>query len=84
MVSERQKFILRWGLPPLCIGLSALYGWDVALTSFALTVTTIIYDECSLAGHWVGKNTCNIFGYVTFEVGATKLMGQLHAILLRC
>jgi len=76
-ISERSVFFLRLGLVPFCIGLSAIYGWDVALTSALLTVTTIVYDEFSLAGHWVGKNACNILGYTSFEIGATKVMGQL-------
>ena len=41
----------------------------------------LIYDEVGLAGHWVGKNLCNVFGYLTFEIGATKIMGTLLQIL---
>lgn len=58
------------------MGLSTLYGQDVAMASAALTLTTIAYDECALASHWIGKNACNIAGYVTFEIGASKLMGE--------
>lgn len=76
LISEINSLYLRWGLPLLCIGLSSIYGRDVMLTSVAMTVTTIVYDELSMAGHWLGKNLCNISGYVTFEIGATKLMGK--------
>ena len=75
LITNRQMVALRWLLPPLCVALSAAYGWDVAAASAGLTATTIVYDEFSLAGHWIGKNACNIAGYVTFELGATKIMG---------
>ncbi|KZP16619.1 hypothetical protein FIBSPDRAFT_912253 [Athelia psychrophila] len=75
MISERNMFIMRWVLPPLCVAVSLAFGRDVALTSIALTLTTVVYDEFALAGHWVGKNACNIAGYVSFEIGATKIMG---------
>lgn len=84
LVNDKQKLLLRWGLPPFCIALSAFYGWDVAAASAALTATTIVYDEFSLAGHWIGKNACNIGGYVSFEIGATKIMGQLSSLHLPC
>ncbi|KAF7965238.1 hypothetical protein HWV62_27656 [Athelia sp. TMB] len=80
MIGARHMYIMRWALPPLCIALSVMYGRDVVLTSIALTVTTVVYDGCSLAGHWIGKNACNISGYVTFEIGATKIMGAQSAL----
>lgn len=75
---------MRWVLPPLCVAVSLAFGRDVALTSIALTLTTVVYDEFALAGHWVGKNACNIAGYVSFEIGATKIMGEPpHVAYLR-
>lgn len=81
MISERHMLIMRWVLPPLCVAVSTMFGWDVALTSVALTITTVIYDEFGLAGHWIGKNACNIAGYVSFEIGATKIMGELPYVV---
>lgn len=56
----------------------------MVFASVLLTVTTIVYDEFVLAGHWIGKNACNIGGYASFELGATKVMSkskQLHRSL---
>ena len=53
------------------------YGWDVAFTSALLTATTIAYNEFTLAGHLVGKSACNMLGYISFEIGATKVMSKL-------
>ncbi|TDL18470.1 hypothetical protein BD410DRAFT_728472 [Rickenella mellea] len=79
-ISRSQASKLRWSLVPICIGFSACYGWDVVLANAFLTLTTIMYDELGFAGHWLGKNFCNIFGYVTFEIGATKIIGTSTAL----
>ncbi|KAK7055244.1 hypothetical protein R3P38DRAFT_2499556, partial [Favolaschia claudopus] len=68
--------ILRWALVPTCIGLSALYGANLALASASLTAITTAYNELKLAGHWFGKNLSATFGYTVFGIGATKLMGK--------
>lgn len=81
-ISERDAIRLRLGLVPFCIGLSLFYGWDVALASTLLTITTIIHDDFALAGHWVGKNACTMLGYISFEIGATKIMGIRISYLL--
>lgn len=74
-VSLEEAFCLRVCLIPICLGVSCMYGRSVFLTSAGLTSTMILYDEIGCAGHWFGKNLCNVFGYLTFEVGATKIMG---------
>ena len=78
----RQNFRETRRPPP--IGAGSPLHWSVChlwlgccLASALLTATAVIYDEFSLAGHWVGKNVCNILGYTSFEIGATKVMGQL-------
>ncbi|KZO90321.1 hypothetical protein CALVIDRAFT_547615 [Calocera viscosa TUFC12733] len=77
--SQRVTFIqaqkLRWALVALCLTYSLSFGVDVALVSVVLTLTMIVYDEVGLAGHWAGKNICAVYGYGTFEIGATKIMG---------
>lgn len=75
-ISEQNVALLRAFLVPFCILFSASFGLDVAAASVLLTITTIVYDEFKLAGHWLGKNFCNIGGYVSFQIGATKIMGK--------
>lgn len=75
-VSYEDAMVIRICLIPLCLWISSLHGWDVALCSISLTITMIVYDEFQLAGHWIGKNLCNVPGYLSFEVGATKIMGK--------
>ncbi|KAM5543797.1 hypothetical protein V8D89_002414 [Ganoderma adspersum] len=75
-ISEPQIVVLRWMLVAACFASSALHGVDLMLTTLGLFLTTFAYDEFGLAGHCLGKNLCNIGGYATFEIGATKLMGS--------
>lgn len=67
---------LRWSLIPICLAVSARHGKEVVLASATLTVTTLLYDEAGLAGHFIGKSLCAVPGYVTFEVGATRILGM--------
>lgn len=69
---------LRWLLAILCTAISGLSGREVSGASISLTLTTIIYDELGVAGHWVGKNLCGVLGYTTFEVGATMIIGNAN------
>ena len=75
-INEQQAVILRWILVVACFASSALHGVDLMLTTLGLFLTTFIYDELGFAGHYFGKSLCNIAGYITFEIGATKLMGE--------
>ncbi|TFK38914.1 UbiA prenyltransferase family-domain-containing protein [Crucibulum laeve] len=68
--------ILRWALVPLCMLHSARYGKGVTFASGLLTITTVVYDEFGGAGHWIGKNASAVFGYGSFEIGATIIMGN--------
>ena len=74
-VSSVHAGLLRISLVPICLFISGFHGWDVVFTSAGLTMTMVIYDELNLASHWIGKNVCNVSGYLTFEIGATKIMG---------
>ena len=74
-VTEHQAFVLRWVTVAACFACSALHGPDLVLTTLGLFLTTRAYDEGGLSGHYLGKSLCNIGGYTTFEIGATKLMG---------
>ena len=78
-ITEEQAFILRWIVVAMCTWYSAAHGVDLVLVTLGLFVTTFLYDEMGLAAHHVGKNFCNIGGYTTFEIGATKLMGMPNA-----
>ncbi|EJD55623.1 hypothetical protein AURDEDRAFT_50725 [Auricularia subglabra TFB-10046 SS5] len=75
-VTESQAAVLRWVLFIVCMVLSACYGRDVALVSLALTATMYGYDEMGLAHHWVGRSIANVAFYATFELAATKIMGE--------
>ncbi|KAJ7618380.1 UbiA prenyltransferase family [Roridomyces roridus] len=74
-VTKSQAFVLRWFTVGGCLLWSASYGAGILLISATLFATTFIYDEMGAAGHFIGKNFCNIGGYVAFESGATLIMG---------
>ena len=80
-VSLGDAYRLRLLLIPLCLSISGTHGGEVLATSAGLTTTSIVHDELGLAGHWVGKNLCNMLAYLTFEIGATKIMGTLLRIV---
>ena len=82
-VSERKARLLRWLVVLACLTLSASIGLDLLCVTLGLLLTTFLYDEMGLAGHYIGKNLCNIGGYTTIEIGATKLMGTF-AIRISC
>ncbi|TBU28077.1 UbiA prenyltransferase family [Dichomitus squalens] len=77
-ISEPQALVLRWVTVGAAFSCSAIHGGDLMLTTFCLFLTTFAYDELGLAGHHIAKSVCNIGGYTTFEIGATKLMGATH------
>jgi 4-hydroxybenzoate polyprenyltransferase len=83
-VSGSAAILLRLFLVPICLGISSFHGGDVVFASAGLTTTMILYDELHLAGHWVGKNFCNVSGYLTFELGATKVMGRIWILHAAC
>ncbi|KAI0058427.1 hypothetical protein BV25DRAFT_1830078 [Artomyces pyxidatus] len=73
-ITESQAVGLRWAIVALCICWSLLYDQDLVLTTLGLVATTFLYDELGVASHIVGKNFCNIGGYTSFEVGATRVI----------
>lgn len=75
-VSEEAARRYRWTLPLICFGISAIFSWKLAAVSFCLTLTTIVYDEVGLAGHWFGKNLMGVSGYTCFELGSVMLMSK--------
>ncbi len=61
----------------LCICWSGVvYGYAMALITIGLVLTTFAYDEMGLASHPAGKNFCNVWGYLSFETAAVRLMGR--------
>ncbi|THV01892.1 hypothetical protein K435DRAFT_654504 [Dendrothele bispora CBS 962.96] len=74
-LTKNECFALRWVIVGICLMLSVLFGNDMVYVTLALSVTTILYDECGLSGHPIGKNLCAVGGYISFEVGATKIIG---------
>ncbi|KAJ7146034.1 UbiA prenyltransferase family-domain-containing protein [Mycena epipterygia] len=75
-LTESQAVSLRWATAVVCVLWSAVYGWDQVMTSLGLLLTTYIYDEGGASKHVIGKNFCNIGGYVAFEIGATKIIAS--------
>lgn len=74
-ISQSQAIVLRWIAVLAALGYSAVHGAQFIALSSCLTLTTILYDDMGLSGHVIGKNACNILGYVVFETGAVMLIG---------
>ncbi|KAJ7764866.1 UbiA prenyltransferase family [Mycena metata] len=79
-ITESQGYILRWAIAAVCVLWSAGYGGGQVLTSLCLLIITFVYDESGASKHVIGKNVCNIGGYVTFEIGATKIIATQHSL----
>ncbi|KAI0746376.1 UbiA prenyltransferase family [Daedaleopsis nitida] len=74
-ITQRQARIVRWVTVGICLLLSSYMWLDLLPVTLGLVLTTVVYDELGMSGHYIGKNICNIGGYATIEMGATKLMG---------
>jgi len=75
-ISVERAILLRWVLGVACLALSSLYSRTLVTTTGVLLLTTVLYDDCKLAGHPLGKNLCNILGYNSFQVGATIVISM--------
>jgi 4-hydroxybenzoate polyprenyltransferase len=75
-LSVAQAVLWRYWTAGFCVLWSAFYGQVVLAASLSLILTTAMYDELGYAGHFITKNICGIFGYVTFELGATAIMSR--------
>ncbi len=82
-LTDRQARHLRYALPPVCLFFSIAGGRDVVLASTVLSIAFVLYDDFGLAGHWFGKNIMNCIGYLGFEYGATKVMGNLFRLHIK-
>lgn len=74
-INQSQAIILRYWTVVICVLWSSSYGLDLIAVTIALIATTWLYDEGGASKTALGKNFCNVAGYVSFELGATKLMG---------
>ncbi|KAI0741269.1 UbiA prenyltransferase family, partial [Daedaleopsis nitida] len=74
-INQREARVLRWVTVVICLLFSSYLWLDLLPATLGLFLTTFAYDEMGMSGHHIGKNFCNIGGYATIEIGATKLMG---------
>ncbi|KAJ6595532.1 UbiA prenyltransferase family [Mycena vulgaris] len=77
-----QARILRWLIVGVCQITSAFLGVNQA--SILLTITTLLHDDLNLSKHWIGKTICNSMGYLSFELGATQIVGGSTGLTTRC
>jgi hypothetical protein len=79
-ITLEATYRLRWWTTFACLALSASIDWHVVIPSLVLMITTVVYDEGGLAGHWIGKNFAGVFGYSSFETGASMVMSTCRAL----
>jgi hypothetical protein len=53
-----------------------MYDQDLVLTTLGLVAVTFTYDELGGAGNVIGKALCTSGGYISFELGATTIIGM--------
>ena len=80
-ITEHQITLVRWMSASVCIVYSSILGDDIVFLTCGLFLTIILYEEGGFAGHYVGKNLCNVGGYIAFEIGATKIIGEYDNFL---
>jgi len=79
-LSESEAVALRWAVVAGCVTLSSMYDPDLVLTTLGLVAVTFTYDELGGAGNVIGKALCTAGGYISFELGATTIIGVLDFI----
>lgn len=82
-MTKRQATTLRWAMVVLCLLYSSAYGHRLAYVTVGLFITTYVYDDLGFSQSPLGKNFCNVGGYATFEIGATKIMGRSYFFTLK-
>jgi 4-hydroxybenzoate polyprenyltransferase len=65
---------LRWNAAILGLTFSFVFSPLVSWISIVITAATWIYNEAHLSSHWLGKTSCNVVGYVSFQAGAALVM----------
>ena len=75
-ISESEAIALRWAVVAGCVTLSSMYHQDLVHTTLGLVAVTFTYDELGGAGNVVGKALCTAGGYISFELGATTIIGM--------
>jgi 4-hydroxybenzoate polyprenyltransferase len=75
-ISESEAVALRWAVVAGCVTLSSMYDQDLVLTTLGLVAVTFTYDELGGAGNVIGKALCTAGGYISFELGATTIIGM--------
>lgn len=75
-ISESEAVALRWAVVAACVTLSSMYNPDLVRTTLGLVAVTFTYDELGGAGNVIGKALCTAGGYISFELGATTIIGM--------
>ncbi len=75
-ISESEAIALRWAVVAGCVTLSSMYDQDLVHTTLGLVAVTFTYDELGGAGNVIGKALCTAGGYISFELGATTIIGM--------
>lgn len=73
---QEQGLTLRQTVVGICISVSSTFRPDMVWVTICLTATSYLYNKCGLARHPVEKNFCAIWGYISFETGAIKIIGR--------
>ena len=74
-LSESEAVALRWAIVAGCVTLSSMLDQDLVRTTLCLVAFTYTYDELGGASNVVGKAFCTAGGYISFELGATAIVG---------
>ena len=64
--------ILRWALLPLCLIQS--YALGVPWQGLSLSLAFVVHNEFGLGDHWFFRTLCNVWGYISFNAGATGVV----------
>ena len=51
-----------------------MHDINVFMATCFMILSEFLYNDCGFSAHPIGKNLCNVGGYVAFEMGAVIIM----------